>query len=58
MLYKDACNQKSNQKNLGTIKSSNLCVAPETMILTDQGHVEIQTLKNKKTNVRATFFFM
>lgn len=25
MLYKDACNTKSNQKNLGTIKSSNLC---------------------------------
>ena len=25
MLYKDACNYKSNQKNLGTIKSSNLC---------------------------------
>jgi ribonucleoside-diphosphate reductase alpha chain len=25
MLYKDACNAKSNQKNLGTIKSSNLC---------------------------------
>lgn len=25
MLYKDACNMKSNQKNLGTIKSSNLC---------------------------------
>ncbi len=25
MLYKDACNQKSNQKNIGTIKSSNLC---------------------------------
>ncbi|AET41583.1 uncharacterized protein Ecym_8305 [Eremothecium cymbalariae DBVPG len=25
MLYKDACNQKSNQKNLGTIRSSNLC---------------------------------
>ena len=25
LLYKDACNQKSNQKNLGTIKSSNLC---------------------------------
>ncbi|KAF1744249.1 hypothetical protein MXB_3036 [Myxobolus squamalis] len=25
MLYKDACNLKSNQKNLGTIKSSNLC---------------------------------
>jgi len=25
ILYKDACNLKSNQKNLGTIKSSNLC---------------------------------
>jgi len=25
LLYKDACNNKSNQKNLGTIKSSNLC---------------------------------
>lgn len=25
MLYKDAANKKSNQKNLGVIKSSNLC---------------------------------
>ena len=25
ILYKDACNKKSNQQNLGTIKSSNLC---------------------------------
>ena len=25
LLYKDACNIKSNQKNVGTIKSSNLC---------------------------------
>jgi ribonucleoside-diphosphate reductase alpha subunit len=25
MCYKDACNQKTNQKNIGTIKSSNLC---------------------------------
>ena len=25
MIYKDSCNAKSNQKNLGTIKSSNLC---------------------------------
>ena len=25
MMYKDACNRKSNQQNLGTIKSSNLC---------------------------------
>lgn len=25
MLYKDTCNRKSNQQNLGTIKCSNLC---------------------------------
>ena len=25
MVYKDACNRKSNQQNLGTIQSSNLC---------------------------------
>ena len=25
MLYKDACNLKSNQQNLGTIRCSNLC---------------------------------
>ena len=32
LCYKDAANSKSNQKHLGTIKSSNLCVAPETLI--------------------------
>lgn len=38
LLYKDAANQKSNQKNVGTIKSSNLCVAPETRIDTYDIH--------------------
>jgi len=51
ILYKDACNIKSNQQNLGTIKSSNLCVAPETLILTDKGHIEIQTLADQQVNV-------
>jgi ribonucleoside-diphosphate reductase alpha chain len=51
LLYKDAANNKSNQKNLGTIKSSNLCVAPETLILTDTGHREIQSLEGKEVNV-------
>jgi ribonucleoside-diphosphate reductase alpha chain len=51
LCYKDACNKKSNQKNLGTIKSSNLCVAPETTILTDKGHKEIQDLKDQTVNV-------
>ena len=51
LLYKDAANSKSNQQNLGTIKSSNLCVAPETNILTLNGHVEIQTLVDKEVEV-------
>jgi ribonucleoside-diphosphate reductase alpha chain len=51
LLYKDACNKKSNQKNLGTIKSSNLCVAPETLILTDKGHVKIGDVAGQTTNV-------
>ena len=51
LLYKDAANMKSNQKNLGTIKSSNLCVAPETLILTDKGHIEIQNLMEQDVNV-------
>jgi len=51
ICYKDAGNEKSNQKNYGTIKSSNLCVAPETFILTDKGHIEIQKLKDERVNV-------
>jgi ribonucleoside-diphosphate reductase alpha chain len=51
LLYKDACNQKSNQKNLGTIKSSNLCVAPETLILTDKGQFPIHTLVGQEVRV-------
>ena len=51
ILYKDAANQKSNQKNLGTIKSSNLCVAPETYVLTDKGQIPIVELAGKNVNV-------
>lgn len=51
MLYKDACNKKSNQKNLGTIKNSNLCVSPETMILTQDGYYPISSLKDKDVSV-------
>ena len=51
LLFKDAANMKSNQKNLGTIKSSNLCVAPETLILTDHGYFPIIDLRDKKVNV-------
>jgi ribonucleoside-diphosphate reductase alpha chain len=51
ICYKDAANKKSNQKNLGTIKSSNLCVAPETRILTKEGYQEIRSLENKEIDV-------
>ena len=51
MLYKDASNKKSNQQNLGTIKSSNLCVAPETKIMTSVGEVTISDYENKVVEV-------
>jgi ribonucleotide reductase alpha subunit len=51
LLYKDPANQKSNQQNLGVIKSSNLCVAPETLILTEDGYLEIQTLVGQTLKV-------
>jgi ribonucleotide reductase alpha subunit len=51
ILYKDAANNKSNQKNLGTIKSSNLCVAPETLILTREGQLRIDNLVNQEVDV-------
>ena len=44
LLYKDTCNEKSNQKNVGVIKSSNLCVCPETQILTKDGYFPIVSL--------------
>jgi len=51
ITYKDNVNNKSNQKNVGIIRSSNLCVAPETRILTDKGYFPIEQLENKKVNV-------
>ena len=42
MLYKDACNRKSNQKNLGVIKSSNLCT--EIIEFTDKDETAVCNL--------------
>ncbi|PKP27017.1 MAG: ribonucleoside-diphosphate reductase subunit alpha [Bacteroidetes bacterium HGW-Bacteroidetes-2] len=42
MLYKDAANRKSNQKNLGTIRSSNLCT--EIMEYTSADEVAVCNL--------------
>jgi ribonucleotide reductase alpha subunit len=49
--YKDAVNHKSNQINLGTIKSSNLCVHGKTKILTSEGYEMIETLENKECQI-------
>jgi ribonucleoside-diphosphate reductase alpha chain len=51
ILYGDACNRKSNQRHSGVIRCSNLCVAGDTMILTDQGHFEIETLVGQNVNI-------
>lgn len=51
LLFKDHANNKSNQKNLGTIQSSNLCVSGNTNIITNTGFYEIKTCENKKVNI-------
>ena len=51
MLYKDSINKKNNQSNIGVIKSSNLCVEPNTMILTSEGYYPIGSLENKRVHV-------
>ena len=51
MCYKDSVNRKSNQMNIGTVKSSNLCVAPETKILTNKGYKTIESLKDTRVEI-------
>ena len=58
MLYKDACNKKSNQKNLGVIKSSNLCT--EIIEYTDKDETSVCNLASialpKYVNVETKTF--
>ena len=42
MMYKDSCNEKSNQKNLGVIKSGNLCT--EIVEYTDKDETAVCNL--------------
>ena len=51
MCYKDHANRKSNQKNLGTIRSSNLCVSGDTYILTKEGQLPIKDCLDKNVNI-------
>ncbi|CAM9910581.1 unnamed protein product [Heterosigma akashiwo] len=55
MLYKDACNGKSNQQNLGTIKSSNLCceiveyTSPDEVAVCNLASINLQAFVNSET---------
>nr|NVI77122.1 ribonucleoside diphosphate reductase large subunit [Cucujiformia] len=49
MLYKDACNRKSNQQNLGTIKSSNLCT--EIVEYTSKDEIAVCNLASIAVNM-------
>ncbi|MBK9254354.1 MAG: ribonucleoside-diphosphate reductase subunit alpha [Saprospiraceae bacterium] len=60
ILYKDACNEKSNQKNLGTIKSSNLCTeiieytAPDEVAVCNLASISLPKFINEE---KRTFDF-
>jgi ribonucleotide reductase alpha subunit len=55
MLYKDTCNRKSNQQNLGTIKSSNLCTeiieytSPDEVAVCNLASIGLARFVNKDT---------
>lgn len=54
MLYKDACNRKSNQQNLGTIKCSNLCTeiveysSPDEVAVCNLASIALPSFVNNK----------
>lgn len=56
MLYKDHCNRKSNQKNLGTIRSSNLCTeiieycAPDEVAVCNLASLALPSYVNYEEN--------
>ncbi len=57
MLYKDACNEKSNQKNLGTIQSSNLCTeiieytAPDEIAVCNLASIALPKFVDEKNKI-------
>jgi ribonucleoside-diphosphate reductase alpha chain len=57
ILYKDACNEKSNQKNLGTIRSSNLCTeiieytAPDEVAVCNLASIALPMFIDEEKNV-------
>lgn len=51
ITFKDEMNRRNPQSHAGVIRSSNLCVAPETLVLTDAGHLQISELAGLRVNV-------
>ena len=57
MLFKDHCNRKSNQQNLGTIKSSNLCceiveyTAPDETAVCNLASISLSKLVRPLSNI-------
>lgn len=51
ITFKDTINRKSNQQNVGIIKSSNLCVSGDTFILTSEGCFTIDHFVGHVVNV-------
>jgi len=55
MLYKDACNRKSNQQNLGTIKCSNLCTeiveysSPDEVAVCNLASIAVNAFVDRQT---------
>ncbi|KAH3688793.1 hypothetical protein WICPIJ_000237 [Wickerhamomyces pijperi] len=62
LLYKDACNRKSNQKNLGVIKSSNLCCeivqysSPEEVAVCNLGSVALPSFVKYSEDGKSVWF--
>lgn len=63
LLFKDAVNKKTNQKNLGTIKSSNLCTeiteftSPDETAVCNLASIALPTYIEKDENGKAFFNF-
>lgn len=51
ITFKDPCNIRSPQQHVGVVHSSNLCVAPETLLLTDKGYIPISKLQDQTVTV-------
>lgn len=63
LLYKDHANRKSNQKNLGTIKSSNLCseiieyTSPDEIAVCNLASIALPTYIEYNQNKQPTYNF-